>query len=108
MNPGAWGGFYLEERGNRTQDCHIWTVSNGRMVIPRRGQSPPKGDVLTTGSTCVKTALQSLKASGALSARGMRDHEGETRRRRGFIAHQAEKADDLYTFLGIVGLMAKS
>lgn len=27
--------------------------------------------------------------------------KGETRRRRGFIAQQAEKADDLYTFLGI-------
>ncbi len=27
--------------------------------------------------------------------------KGETRRRRGFIAQQAEKVDDLYTFLGI-------
>lgn len=67
------------------------------MVIPRRGTiSTPKGDVLTTGSDVrLKTDFTqaSENASERIERLGVCEYrmKGETRRRRGFIAQQAEK-----------------
>ncbi|WP_410166966.1 tail fiber domain-containing protein, partial [Klebsiella pneumoniae] len=69
--------------------------------------SAPRGFVLTAGSV-VRLVTDFTQASENASERierlGVCEYrmKGETRRRRGFIAQQAEKADDLYTFLGIV------
>ncbi|MCT8145418.1 tail fiber domain-containing protein, partial [Klebsiella pneumoniae] len=65
-----------------------------------------KGDVMTTGSDVrLKDGFTEPQegASRRINALGVCEFnmKGETRRRRGFIAQQAEKADDLYTFLGI-------
>ncbi|WP_200857052.1 tail fiber domain-containing protein, partial [Klebsiella pneumoniae] len=64
-----------------------------------------KGDVMTTGSDVrLKDGFTEPQegASRRINALGVCEFnmKGETRRRRGFIAQQAEKADDLYTFLG--------
>ncbi|GKL80815.1 tail fiber domain-containing protein [Klebsiella variicola] len=62
--------------------------------------------VLTTGSDVrLKDAFMEPQegASRRINSLGVCEFnmKGETRRRRGFIAQQAEKVDDLYTFLGI-------
>ncbi len=64
------------------------------------------GDVLTTGSDVrLKDAFMEPQegACRRINSLGVCEFnmKGETRRRRGFIAQQAEKVDDLYTFLGI-------
>jgi hypothetical protein len=77
------------------------------MDLPAGGTiSTGKGDVLTTGSDVrLKEDFTESQegASRRINALGVCEFnmKGETRRRRGFIAQQAEKADDLYTFLGI-------
>lgn len=68
--------------------------------------STGKGDVLTTGSDVrLKDAFMEPQegACRRINSLGVCEFnmKGETRRRRGFIAQQAEKVDDLYTFLGI-------
>ncbi|HBV7279963.1 TPA: tail fiber domain-containing protein, partial [Klebsiella pneumoniae] len=107
---GAWGGFYLEEYvgynhrvvlymdGFDRKDA--WLFYTGGTI------STPKGDVMTTGSDVrLKDGFTEPQegASRRINALGVCEFnmKGETRRRRGFIAQQAEKADDLYTFLGI-------
>ncbi|MBA1604479.1 tail fiber domain-containing protein, partial [Klebsiella pneumoniae] len=61
---------------------------------------------LTTGSDVrLKEAFMEPQegASRRINSLGVCEFnmKGETRRRRGFIAQQAEKVDDLYTFPGI-------
>ncbi len=107
---GAWGGFYLEEYVGTEHRIVMYMDGFGRTDAWsfRAGGtiSTPKGDVLTTGSD-VRLKTDFTQASGNASERierlGVCEYrmKGETRRRRGFIAQQAEKADDLYTFLGI-------
>lgn len=104
---GAWGGFYLEEYvgynhrvvlymdGFDRKDA--WLFYTGGTI------STPKGDVMTTGSDVrlKKDFTDSQKgASKRINALGVCEFnmKGETRRRRGFIAQQAEKVDPIYTF----------
>ncbi|MFX1975120.1 tail fiber domain-containing protein, partial [Klebsiella pneumoniae] len=107
---GAWGGFYLEEYVGTEHRIVMYMDGFGRTDAWsfRAGGtiSTPKGDVLTTGSDVrLKTDFTqaSENASERIERLGVCEYrmKGETRRRRGFIAQQAEKADDLYTFLGI-------
>lgn len=107
---GAWGGFYLEEYVGTEHRIVLYMDGFGRTDAWsfRAGGtiSTPKGDVLTTGSDVrLKTDFTqaSENASERIERLGVCEYrmKGETRRRRGFIAQQAEKADDLYTFLGI-------
>lgn len=101
----------IHDRQNRlnAQVQSFW-VTDGRTDawIFRAGGtiSTGKGDVLTTGSDVrLKDAFTAPRegASRRNNALGVCEFnmKGETRRRRGFIAQQAEKADELYTFLGI-------
>ena len=104
---GAWGGFYLEEYvgynhrvvlymdGFDRKDA--WLFYTGGTI------STPKGDVMTTGSDVrlKKDFTESQEgASRRINALGVCEFnmKGETRRRRGFIAQQAEKVDPIYTF----------
>ncbi|HHR0883267.1 TPA: tail fiber domain-containing protein [Klebsiella pneumoniae] len=104
---GAWGGFYLEEYvgynhrvvlymdGFDRKDA--WLFYTGGTI------STPKGDVMTTGSDVrlKKDFTESQEgASKRINALGVCEFnmKGETRRRRGFIAQQAEKVDPIYTF----------
>ena len=107
---GAWGGFYVEEYVGTEHRIIMYMDGFGRTDAWsfRAGGviSTPKGDVMTTGSD-VRLKTDFTQAPGNASERierlGVCEYrmKGETRRRRGFIAQQAEKADDLYTFLGI-------
>ncbi|EIV9269184.1 TPA: tail fiber domain-containing protein [Klebsiella pneumoniae] len=107
---GAWGGFYLEEYVGTEHRIVMYMDGFGRTDAWsfRAGGtiSTPKGDVMTTGSDVrLKDGFTEPQegASRRINALGVCEFnmKGETRRRRGFIAQQAEKADDLYTFLGI-------
>lgn len=107
---GAWGGFYLEEYVGTEHRIVMYMDGFGRTDAWsfRAGGtiSTPKGDVLTTGSDVrLKTDFTqaSENASERIERLGVCEYrmKGETRRRRGFIAQQAEKVDDLYTFPGI-------
>lgn len=86
---------YLDAEGNP-----VSAFSRGGTI------STGKGDVLTTGSDVrLKDAFMEPQegASRRINSLGVCEFnmKGETRRRRGFIAQQAEKVDDVYTFLGI-------
>ncbi|HHH2431550.1 TPA: tail fiber domain-containing protein, partial [Klebsiella pneumoniae] len=106
---GAWGGFYLEEYVGTEHRIVLymdgfgrtdaWTFRSGGTV------STPKGDVTTNGSDVrLKdditpprgNAWDRIDALGVVEYR-MKD---ETRRRRGFIAQQAEMAGSLYVYQG--------
>lgn len=104
---GAWGGFYLEEYVGTEHRIVLymdgfgrtdaWTFRSGGAV------STPKGDVMTTGSDVrLKEDFTESQegASRRINALGICEFnmKGETRRRRGFIAQQAEKVDPIYTF----------
>ncbi len=107
---GAYAGFYLEELVGSEHRAVIYLDGYSRTDawIFRAGGtiSTGKGDVMTTGSDVrLKDGFTEPQegASRRINALGVCEFnmKGETRRRRGFIAQQAEKADDLYTFLGI-------
>lgn len=107
---GAWGGFYLEEYVGYNHRVVLYMDGFGRkdawLFRPGGTITTGKGDVMTTGSDVrLKDGFTEPQegASRRINALGVCEFnmKGETRRRRGFIAQQAEKADDLYTFLGI-------
>lgn len=107
---GAYAGFYLEELVGSEHRVVIYLDGYSRTDawIFRAGGtiSTGKGDVMTTGSDVrLKDGFKEPQegASRRINALGVCEFnmKGETRRRRGFIAQQAEKADELYTFLGI-------
>ncbi|MFW2987747.1 tail fiber domain-containing protein [Klebsiella pneumoniae] len=104
---GAWGGFYVEEYVGTEHRIVMYMDGFGRTDAWsfRAGGtiSTPKGDVLTTGSDVrLKTDFTqaSENASERIERLGVCEYrmKGETRRRRGFIAQQAEKVDPIYTF----------
>ncbi|EPO0564584.1 tail fiber domain-containing protein, partial [Klebsiella pneumoniae] len=106
---GAWGGFYLEEYVGTEHRIVLymdgfgrtdaWTFRSGGAV------STPKGDVMTTGSDVrlkegfTEAPQNALQRVGRL---GVCEYQmkGENRRRRGFIAQQADTVDTTYTFMG--------
>ncbi|HGX3349227.1 TPA: tail fiber domain-containing protein [Klebsiella pneumoniae] len=107
---GAVANYYVEESVGSEHRAVVYLDGYGRTDawIFRAGGtiSTGKGDVLTTGSDVrLKEDFTESRegASRRINALGVCEFnmKGETRRRRGFIAQQAEKADDLYTFLGI-------
>lgn len=107
---GAVANYYVEESVGSEHRAVVYLDGYGRTDawIFRAGStiSTGKGDVLTTGSDVrLKEDFTESRegASRRINALGVCEFnmKGETRRRRGFIAQQAEKADDLYTFLGI-------
>lgn len=107
---GAVANYYVEESVGSEHRAVVYLDGYGRTDawIFRAGGtiSTGKGDVLTTGSDVrLKEDFTESRegASRRINALGVCEFnmKGETRRRRSFIAQQAEKADDLYTFLGI-------
>ncbi|HHL1320606.1 TPA: tail fiber domain-containing protein [Klebsiella pneumoniae] len=107
---GAVANYYVEESVGSEHRAVVYLDGYGRTDawIFRAGGtiSTGKGDVLTTGSDVRLKEDFTESREGAyrrINALGVCEFnmKGETRRRRGFIAQQAEKADDLYTFLGI-------
>ncbi|HIB8855918.1 TPA: tail fiber domain-containing protein [Klebsiella pneumoniae] len=107
---GAVANYYVEESVGLEHRAVVYLDGYGRTDawIFRAGGtiSTGKGDVLTTDSDVrLKEDFTESRegASRRINALGVCEFnmKGETRRRRGFIAQQAEKADDLYTFLGI-------
>ena len=107
---GAYVQMYMEEQVGTEHRLVLYADGFGRTDawIFRAGGtiSTGKGDVLTTGSDVrLKDAFMEPQegASRRINSLGVCEFnmKGETRRRRGFIAQQAEKVDDLYTFLGI-------
>ncbi|HCI6017783.1 TPA: tail fiber domain-containing protein [Klebsiella pneumoniae] len=107
---GAVANYYVEESVGSEHRAVVYLDGYGRTDawIFRAGGtiSTGKGDVLTTGSDVrLKEDFTESRegASRRINALGVCEFnmKSETRRRRGFIAQQAEKADDLYTFLGI-------
>jgi hypothetical protein len=104
---GAWGGFYLEEYVGYNHRVVLYMDGFGRkdawLFYTGGTISTPKGDVMTTGSDVrlKKDFTESQEgASRRINALGVCEFnmKGETRRRRGFIAQQAEKVDPIYTF----------
>ncbi|PYZ09783.1 tail fiber domain-containing protein, partial [Klebsiella pneumoniae] len=104
---GAWGGFYLEEYVGYNHRVVLYMDGFGRkdawLFYTGGTISTPKGDVMTTGSDVrlKKDFTESQEgASRRINALGICEFnmKGETRRRRGFIAQQAEKVDPIYTF----------
>ncbi|MCP6428240.1 tail fiber domain-containing protein [Klebsiella pneumoniae] len=107
---GAVANYYVEESVGSEHRAVVYLDGYGRTDawIFRAGGtiSTGKGDVLTTGSDVrLKEDFTESQegASRRINALGVCEFNmmGETRRRRGFIAQQAEKVDDLYTFPGI-------
>ncbi|WP_373443969.1 tail fiber domain-containing protein [Klebsiella variicola] len=107
---GAYVQMYMEEQVGIEHRLVLYADGFGRTDawIFRAGGtiSTGKGDVLTTGSDVrLKDAFMEPQegACRRINSLGVCEFnmKGETRRRRGFIAQQAEKVDDLYTFLGI-------
>ncbi|MGY8348885.1 tail fiber domain-containing protein [Klebsiella pneumoniae] len=107
---GAVANYYVEESVGSEHRAVVYLDGYGRTDawIFRAGGtiSTGKGDVLTTGSDVrLKEDFTESQegASRRINALGVCEFnmKGETRRRRGFIAQQAEKVDDLYTFPGI-------
>ncbi len=107
---GAYVQMYMEEQVGTEHRLVLYADGFGRTDawIFRAGGtiSTGKGDVLTTGSDVrLKDAFMEPQegACRRINSLGVCEFnmKGETRRRRGFIAQQAEKVDDLYTFPGI-------
>ncbi|EIX9361097.1 tail fiber domain-containing protein, partial [Klebsiella pneumoniae] len=107
---GAVANYYIEERVGEEHRAVVYLNGYGRtdawLFRPGGTITTGKGDVMTTGSDVrLKDGFTEPQegASRRINALGVCEFnmKGETRRRRGFIAQQAEKADDLYTFLGI-------
>ena len=107
---GAYVQMYMEEKVGTEHRIVLYSDGFGRtdawLFRPGGTITTGKGDVMTTGSDVrLKDGFTEPQegASRRINALGVCEFnmKGETRRRRGFIAQQAEKADDLYTFLGI-------
>ncbi|UDI84355.1 tail fiber domain-containing protein [Klebsiella pneumoniae] len=107
---GAVANYYIEERVGEEHRAVVYLDGYGRtdawLFRPGGTITTGKGDVMTTGSDVrLKDGFTEPQegASRRINALGVCEFnmKGETRRRRGFIAQQAEKADELYTFLGI-------
>ena len=106
---GAYAGFYLEELVGSEHRAVIYLdgYSQTDAWIFRAGGtiSSGKGDVMTTGSDvrlkegfteAPQNALQRVERLGVCEYQ----MKGENRRRRGFIAQQADTVDTTYTFMG--------
>ncbi|EIY5098657.1 TPA: tail fiber domain-containing protein [Klebsiella variicola subsp. variicola] len=106
---GAYAGFYLEELVGSEHRAVIYLDGYSRTDawIFRAGGtiSTGKGDVMTTGSDvrlkegfteAPENALQRIERLGVCEYQ----MKGENRRRRGFIAQQADTVDTTYTFMG--------
>ena len=106
---GAYAGFYLEELVGSEHRAVIYLDGYSRTDawIFRAGGtiSTGKGDVMTTGSDvrlkegfteAPHNALQRVERLGVCEYQ----MKGENRRRRGFIAQQADTVDTTYTFMG--------
>ncbi|MCP6594959.1 tail fiber domain-containing protein [Klebsiella pneumoniae] len=106
---GAYAGFYLEELVGSEHRAVIYLdgYSQTDAWIFRAGGtiSTGKGDVMTTGSDvrlkegfteAPQNALQRVERLGVCEYQ----MKGENRRRRGFIAQQADTVDTTYTFMG--------
>ena len=107
---GAVANYYIEERVGEEHRAVVYLDGYGRtdawLFRPGGTITTGKGDVMTTGSDVRLKDGFTEPQEGAcrrINALGVCEFnmKGETRRRRGFIAQQAEKADELYTFLGI-------
>ncbi|HDO6744623.1 TPA: tail fiber domain-containing protein, partial [Klebsiella pneumoniae] len=107
---GAVANYYIEERVGEEHRAVVYLDGYGRtdawLFRPGGTITTGKGDVMTTGSDVRLKDGFTVPQEGAsrrINALGVCEFnmKGETRRRRGFIAQQAEKADELYTFLGI-------
>lgn len=106
---GAYAGFYLEELVGSEHRAVIYLDGYSRTDawIFRAGGtiSTGKGDVMTTGSDvrlkegfteAPENALQRIERLGVCEYQ----MKGENRRRRGFIAQQADTVDTTYSFMG--------
>ncbi|HDZ2780232.1 TPA: tail fiber domain-containing protein [Klebsiella pneumoniae] len=106
---GAYAGFYLEELVGAEHRAVVYLDGYSRTDawIFRAGGtiSTGKGDVMTTGSDvrlkegfteAPENALQRIERLGVCEYQ----MKGENRRRRGFIAQQADTVDTTYTFMG--------
>ncbi|MEG8327527.1 tail fiber domain-containing protein [Klebsiella variicola subsp. variicola] len=106
---GAYAGFYLEELVGSEHRAVIYLDGYSRTDawIFRAGGtiSTGKGDIMTTGSDvrlkegfteAPENALQRVERLGVCEYQ----MKGENRRRRGFIAQQADTVDTTYTFMG--------
>ncbi|HBR7819299.1 TPA: tail fiber domain-containing protein [Klebsiella pneumoniae] len=106
---GAVANYYVEESVGSEHRAVVYLDGYGRTDawIFRAGGtiSTGKGDVLTTGSDvrlkegfteAPENALQRVERLGVCEYQ----MKGENRRRRGFIAQQADTVDTTYTFMG--------
>ncbi|EMP7086514.1 TPA: tail fiber domain-containing protein [Klebsiella pneumoniae] len=106
---GAYAGFYLEELVGSEHRAVIYLDGYSRTdawIFHAGGTiSTGKGDVMTTGSDmrlkegfteAPENALQRIERLGVCEYQ----MKGENRRRRGFIAQQADTVDTTYTFMG--------
>lgn len=107
---GAVANYYLEERVGEEHRAVVYLDGYGRtdawLFRPGGAITTGLGDVLTTGSDVrLKDEFTEAPANAAarVDALGVCEYRmrGEQRRRRGFLAQQAEKADELYTFLSV-------
>ncbi|MFK9969328.1 tail fiber domain-containing protein [Klebsiella pneumoniae] len=106
---GAYVQMYMEEQVGTEHRLVLYADGFGRTDawIFRAGGtiSTGKGDVMTTGSDVrlkegfTEAPQNALQRVGRL---GVCEYQmkGENRRRRGFIAHQADTVDTTYTFMG--------
>lgn len=104
---GAVANYYIEERVGEEHRAVVYLDGYGRtdawLFRPGGTITTGKGDVMTTGSDVrLKDRITESQegASRRINALGVCEFnmKGETRRRRGFIAQQAEQVDSLYTF----------
>ncbi|HGP7837348.1 TPA: tail fiber domain-containing protein [Klebsiella pneumoniae] len=104
---GAYVQMYMEEKVGTEHRIVLYSDGFGRtdawLFRPGGTITTGKGDVMTTGSDVrLKDGFTEPQegASRRINALGVCEFnmKGETRRRRGFIAQQAEKVDPIYTF----------
>lgn len=104
---GAYVQMYMEEKVGTEHRIVLYSDGFGRtdawLFRPGGTITTGKGDVMTTGSDVRLKDGFTEPQEGAfrrINALGVCEFnmKGETRRRRGFIAQQAEKVDPIYTF----------
>lgn len=107
---GAYVQMYMEEKVGTEHRLVLYADGFGRTDawVFRAGGTitTGKGDVMTTGSDVrLKDVFTKApqKALDRIDRLGVCEYQmkGESRRRRGFIAQQAETVDSIYTFMGI-------
>ncbi|MEQ0055743.1 tail fiber domain-containing protein [Klebsiella sp. JN_Kp127] len=107
---GAYVQMYMEEQVGTEHRLVLYADGFGRTDawIFRAGGTitTGKGDVMTTGSDVRLKEVFTKAPQNALDRvdrLGVCEYQmkGESRRRRGFIAQQAETVDSIYTFMGI-------